>query len=125
MRCTENTPVYSIHTIQELVMRLLNELDLLAPLGGYYTELKVEADNATEPAIISVHIYEGQKRSYPTPFECFVDQNTTYWEFCSIIHNLHNAVVTANKAFEDKIDYFEAVKRLEEERKERYKDLPF
>lgn len=123
MKCTEQTPVYSIHTQQELIVRLLNELDLIAPLSGFCTVLKVEADNATEPAIITVGVHD--REEFVMLFDYTIDQNTTFWEFCLVIRDLHNVIITANYAYENNIKYGEAEKRLEEERKERNKDLPF
>lgn len=132
MKVTEKTPIYNIHTINEIVARILEELERLDPLSGFYTELKVVANNATEPEVIYVkmeeelYIQEEHRTKLNTLFDYFIDQNTPYEAFYEVINSIIKTVNIANYSHENRIfNYYKAAEQRRKAQEEAEKEIPF
>lgn len=112
-----------IYSYEEIIARLIQRLELLAPLSGYRYEINMFADNATQPPVITVKVWYYDENLFI--YEYGIDQNTTLEEFEFWLRQLREVVDTCNLAYADDITYQEAMEKKRKMQEEHNKNLPF
>lgn len=115
--------IYSIYSYEEIIGRLIQRLELIAPLSGYRYEIGMYADNSTQPPVITVKVWYYDENDFI--YEYGIDQNTTLEEFDFWLHHLGEVVDTCNLAYADDITYQEALEKKRKLQEEQNKNLPF
>lgn len=112
-----------IYSYEEIIARLIQRLELIAPLSGYRYEIGMYADNSTQPPVITVKVWYHDENEFV--YEYVIDQNTTLEEFEFWLHHIGDVVDTCNLAYADDITYQEALEKKRQQEEERIKNLPF
>ena len=117
--------LYNIYEPQEIIKRILKEVEPLDGPSGYPVQIKYVADNSTEPPVIYVDIYEGADRSV---FDMYVDQNTTLNEFegklySRGLHSLRSRVYLCLEARRLKTSFDEELRKAAKDKFEQ--EMPY
>lgn len=103
----------------EIISRFIEAMEPLSGPSGYALNIKYVADNATEPPVIYVNVYEGVNNCI---FDTYVDQNTTLGQFSDTLSRLRKIIHYCQKAVQNKTSYDEEWRKVTADPEP---DLPF
>lgn len=105
----QKTCAISIFSYCEILSRFVS---LTAPVIGtsnFPVEIRFEADNATEPPVVTLYIIDSPGRKSGTLCYEYVDQNTTLQEFLDVCNRISRTVSICVEAAASQRTYAEVL----------------
>jgi len=100
------TKALGVYSYAEIIQRFISKTDHLEGPSGYPVEIGYNADNSTEPPVVSLKVFEGTE----CIFDTYVDQNTALHQFnkelsrLSIVIAVCLSAINEHSTFKDEWD---------------------